>query len=101
MIRSQFLGAAAGGTKSFNGASVSAANAASSLRSARRRTSLATQAKVSVLSIDDSPLITFRRFVYGVRECRPCRLQITTARCAPRRNDAVEECLTMQLRESL
>ena len=50
MIRSPFIGAAAGGSKSFNGASVSAANAASSQRAARRRTALATQAKVPVLS---------------------------------------------------
>ncbi len=55
MIRSQFLGAAAGGSKSFNGVSVSAANPASSLGAGRRRTALATQAKVPVLSIQRSP----------------------------------------------
>lgn len=50
MIRSQFLGAAANGSKSFNGASVSAASSASSMSAARRRTALATRAKVPVLS---------------------------------------------------
>ena len=49
-IRSQFLGAAASGSKTFNGVSVSAANASSSLSAGRRRTALATQAKVPVLS---------------------------------------------------